>query len=359
MEGITALQAQEVATASELNQKFAVDGSGSVELTYGSLDTFNVGLEGFIGPPFMSAGSEALQEILRTIVGATADGPTLLGQMEKEHCKSPDSNIRFPSQNGKEIVQPVAQWAFVMKTPPPADTEDTDDDGTFSIRGRVRKPLGEYWALAQQKNMELRVQKNPELVLEEIVAAQLYTSPMYLKYNAILRFISENRFLQDQCVKYRLGDWEVSTDQFRWTLAPTKYATTIHAINSCIVKLSALTVASIVYRGVAGMRMPDDFFRKDAKTNIAGGVEYGFSSTTRERKIAVHYAKVEKGETASTVLEAQMGMIDRGADISFLSQFPGEQEILYGPLMGMEVRRTRVHGSTLVVKWTFPSTRSR
>ena len=182
---------------------------------------------------------------------------------------------------------------------------------------------------------------------------------MYLKYNAILRFISENRFLQDQCVKYRLGDWEVSTDQFRWTLAPTKYATTIHAINSCIVKLSALTVASIVYRGVAGMRMPDDFFRKDAKTNIAGGVEYGFSSTTRERKIAVHYAKVEKGETASTVLEAQMGMIDRGADISFLSQLPGEQEILYGPLMGMEVRRTRVHGSTLVVKWTFPSTRSR
>ena len=45
-----------------------------------------------------------------------------------------------------------------------------------------------------------------------------------------------------------------------------------------------------------------------------------------------------------------MGMVDRGADIGFLSQFPGEQEILYGPLMGMEVRRTRVDGSTLVIE---------
>ena len=33
MEGIAALKTQEVATASELNQKFAVDGSGSIELT--------------------------------------------------------------------------------------------------------------------------------------------------------------------------------------------------------------------------------------------------------------------------------------------------------------------------------------
>ena len=44
-----------------------------------------------------------------------------------------------------------------------------------------------------------------------------------------------------------------------------------------------------------------------------------------------------------------MGMVDCGADIGFLSQFPGEREILYGPLMGMEVRGTRVDGITLVI----------
>ena len=85
-------------------------------------------------------------------------------------------------------------------------------------------------------------------------------------------------------------------------------------------------------------------------TNIAGGVEYGFSSTTRDRATAVFYAKETDALVASTILKAQMGMVDRGADIGFLSQFPGEQEILYGPLMGMEVRGTHVNGSTLVVE---------
>ena len=87
VEGITYLQTQEVATASELNAKFAIDGSASVELTYGSLDTFQAGLEGFIGPPLMSIGSPELQSIGRTVVGPTTDGPTLPGQMEKEHCQ--------------------------------------------------------------------------------------------------------------------------------------------------------------------------------------------------------------------------------------------------------------------------------
>ena len=39
---------------------------------------------------------------------------------------------------------------------------------------------------------------------------------------------------------------------------------------------------------------------------------YGFSSTTTEREQAVHYAQ----GSASTVLELEMGMIDRGADIA-------------------------------------------
>ena len=361
LDSIAALKRQTVATASELNEKFAVD--GSIELTYGSMRTFNAGLEGFIGPPCMAKESEALQRVSHSVLGTTTSGPTLLGQMEEEHCRSPDSHVPFPSQKGDVIVRPAAQWAFVMNAAPeestsnsrrrnssrPADVKDNDDDGTFSLRGRVRKPLSEHWALVKEKNALLAAQQNPELVLEEVVAAQLYTCPMYLKYNAVLRFISGNRALQDQCVKYKLGEWEVSADRFRW-LAQHKYATTIHAINSCVVKLSALTAASTVYRGVAQMRLPKRFFVKDPMTNIAGGVEYGFSSTTRDRATAVFYAKETDALVASTILKAQMGMVDRGADIGFLSQFPGEQEILYGPLMGMEVRGTHVNGSTLVIE---------
>lgn len=49
---------------------------------------------------------------------------------------------------------------------------------------------------------------------------------------------------------------------------------------------------------------------------VRGGVEYGFTSTTTERAQAENYALGK----ASTLLELEMGMVDRGADISWLSQ---------------------------------------
>ena len=49
------------------------------------------------------------------------------------------------------------------------------------------------------------------------------------------------------------------------------------------------------------------------------------------------------------VFEIQQGMIDRGADIWWLSQYPHEREILFAPLTGLEVQATRVQGSVLVV----------
>ena len=41
------------------------------------------------------------------------------------------------------------------------------------------------------------------------------------------------------------------------------------------------------------------------------------------------------------VFSIQQGMVDRGADIGWLSQYPHEKEILFGPLTGLEVRSTR------------------
>ena len=44
-----------------------------------------------------------------------------------------------------------------------------------------------------------------------------------------------------------------------------------------------------------------------------------------------------------------MGMVDRGADISWLSQYPHEKEILFAPLTGLEVQGSRVDGSVLTL----------
>ena len=123
------------------------------------------------------------------------------------------------------------------------------------------------------------------------------------------------------------------------------YTTTIHAINSCVLKLSKLTAASKVWRGFTGATLPRSFYVANEE-GVKGGVEYGFTSTTVDRAQALHYAQGK----ASTVLEMEMGLVDRGADLSWLSQYGHEREILFPPLMGLQVVSTRVRGSVLVAQ---------
>ena len=81
------------------------------------------------------------------------------------------------------------------------------------------------------------------------------------QYNAVLRFHSNNAFLQEQCVKYKLCVKE--GDTYVWSLAPKRYATTIHAINSAVIKLSKLQVARPVYRGSTRALLPPAFWEED------------------------------------------------------------------------------------------------
>mmetsp|Transcript_63117 Transcript_63117/g.206030 ORF Transcript_63117/g.206030 Transcript_63117/m.206030 type:complete len:143 (+) Transcript_63117:705-1133(+) len=136
---------------------------------------------------------------------------------------------------------------------------------------------------------------------DELLAARLYSGPMYEKYNAQLRATSNNEFLKQKGDKLLMGN---------------SYVTTIHGISSCVVKLSKLMVACDIFRGTSNARLPETFWNKNAY-GVCGGVEYGFSSTTCDRKQAEHYANGK----ASTVFEMKQGMVDRGADISWLSQY--------------------------------------
>ena len=46
-------------------------------------------------------------------------------------------------------------------------------------------------------------------------------------------------------------------------------------------------------------------------------------------------------------------MVNRGADISWLSQYPHEAEILFGPLTGIEVLNTHIDVSLVVIECAF------
>ena len=96
-----------------------------------------------------------------------------------------------------------------------------------------------------------------------------------------------------------------------------KYTTTLHVINSCIVKLGKLMPAQKVYRGIAGGLLPDNFWKRN-EFNVRGGVEFAFMSTTTNKEVAMEYAGASGKQ--GIVFEIQMGMLDRGADLEWISQ---------------------------------------
>ena len=83
------------------------------------------------------------------------------------------------------------------------------------------------------------------------------------------------------------------------------------------------------------MKLPDEFWEAN-KYGVKGGVEPAFMSTTLEVDVAMGYAAGDNSKMG-IVLEIRQGMVNRGADISWLSQYPHERETLFGPLTGIEV----------------------
>ena len=129
------------------------------------------------------------------------------------------------------------------------------------------------------------------------------------------------------------------------------------------------------------MALPNEFWNPN-EFGVCGGVECGLMSSTLDRDVAMGYASGDKAKTG-IVIECQQGerissptplfcplvllatltirlpllraagMVARGADISWLSQYPHEKEILFGPLTGIEVLNKRIDVSLVVIECAF------
>jgi len=98
------------------------------------------------------------------------------------------------------------------------------------------------------------------LLDEEVLALVLYTGPMFCKYNAVLRGFP----------KAVVDDLKGNT-----------YTTTLYLIVSGVIKLSRCMVLPkdrVVYRGLGGLELPEEFLNKD-RFGVRGGVEFGLMST--------------------------------------------------------------------------------
>mmetsp|Transcript_28961 Transcript_28961/g.69542 ORF Transcript_28961/g.69542 Transcript_28961/m.69542 type:complete len:1427 (-) Transcript_28961:999-5279(-) len=295
--------------------------------------------------------------------------------MRKEHCTSMDSLDTFETSNyGGTQAKPVQEWEIVVKPvitrvyPGQRHVRELDIflkvaqvDG-MKIENEqekdtarmllVRTALSQFAADANGKRkkaletvmnssttssfadvcaalkewvskdelttmVDIRIKhlQQANLCREEIVALRLYTGPMYMKYNTVLRGFPK------QAIRALKGN---------------RYTTTIHAVVSGLLKLQAVTVVPSghkVYRGMSGMRLPDQFWNKD-EFGCRGGVEFGLLSTTTKREVAMQYA----GDGAQPMIfEISVGQVDRGASLSWISQYADEEEILFPPLSNLEV----------------------
>jgi hypothetical protein len=305
--------------------------------------------------------------------------------MAHEHTGMGDANETLNTSNYEIETSSAIEWAFVA-------TPDKPPEGGWPIEKKLERaqkpvaaklersrsltelvasgaqmrqpmPLDVLNSLMAEKNLKLEELGEPALMLAEMFASRLYTGPLFVKYNGVLRGLdSPVPFLKHSMIElccpkavyeqYMGGaeKWEqpkgtLSYEEVKKEL--NTYTTTLHAINSSIVKLGKLTVATKVFRGISGRVLPKEFWEAN-EFGVKGGIESAFMSTTLNEKVAISYAS--SGDGTGFVFEIQQGMVDRGADIGFISQYPHEKEILFAPLTGLEVRSTRVKGSALVVE---------
>jgi NLR family CARD domain-containing protein 3 len=281
-------------SALERNSKFGMD-SDALKGAFSSLQQFYDGPEKLIGNPNPKA----------------AEG------IRREHCERKNADTEHTTPNYNVTTTPRAEYYFVVD--PHTDKLKAGFPAAFPGFQHTRQDKSQWSAAGKEAwrgdhGREVLVlglftqhatAVKAGLQEPEVVAVRLYTGPMYLWYNAALR-----GFPADLHAK----------------LEGNRYETTVFCITSGIVKLARLTEVPAdrrLYRGLGGMVLPDAFW--GSKDGFRGGVETGLMSTTTDRRVAMQYSG--KDGKRSTVFEILAGRVDIGADLSWVSQYPGEKEV--------------------------------
>ena len=290
LQGISTLRgvSETVTNALEQNSKFSMDFDARTG-SFATLEDFYEGPDKYIGSPNPKA----------------AEG------IRREHCERKNADTILTTENYGIATSPRIEYYFVV------DPKNKPVDGfphTPKDRSQWRDAHKLVWKGTHGRDeveliefTEHDIAKNACLHEEEVIVLRLYTGPMYVWYNAVLRGFPE----------------EVTK-----TLEGNQYETTIFCIISGIIKLSRLTKVPEnrrLYRGLSGMLLPEAFWTE--KEGFRGGVERGLMSTTTSRSVAMQYSGSKDGKRCA-VFEIIAGRIDMGAELSWVSQYPSESEVL-------------------------------
>jgi len=201
--------------------------------------------------------------------------------MYNEHCLNSQSSKQFTAWNaGHEIkTTPEREWLFVVG-------RDGLDKSSWTFDVERAEPVVEEGMMVEGRNAEklAALLRSPEVershvTVAEVVALRLYTGPMYVKYNAVLRGMAVA------------------------TAGGTIYSSTVHLICSGLHKLSRvskLPKEMKLYRGNGGMALPSSFLEPDA-SGCAGGTEPAIMSATPDRSVALGYSGIDKNKDLPTL----------------------------------------------------------
>jgi len=148
-----------------------------------------------------------------------------------------------------------------------------------------------------------------KLVLAEVLALRLYTSTAFREINRPLR-------ARASC-----------TDSTQWASTPVPLPATTYFISSAVTKLQELSRENFkpfeLWRGLGNMKdLTSDYMK-------SGGQELACMSTSASKYQSLLYAKSRRPMIMRLRVVTHRNV---GADISFVSMFPGEKEFLYPPL---------------------------
>ena len=318
------------ARAEALCKEYVETGAGMLYL--GGLTSFYASLTARIGSP----------------------DPKILEAMMKEHCSTPDSQIEFTTfylTTTSEI-----EWKFV--TQPDADVQWPVEKllkQDANAADKMRKPTSAeaLHGNMQQINAQIEELGADPVSWSEVIGAKLFTGPMHVKYNCVLRGLdSPVPFLKNLMIKLCCAGqvWEEYHGTAKMWAPPNGtlsydnakkqvnfYTTSIHVINSCIVKMGKLTKVQPVYRGMSGRIFPEAVLVPNEQ-GITAGVEFGFLSASTARADAER----ESQDAHGMIIELEQDAISRGADLTLLSQYPHESRVVFAPSCLLQLVELRV-----------------
>jgi hypothetical protein len=269
-------------------------------------------LEEYIGLPTRTDNVRAMMN--EHIAGAPfhrKSGKFVLGCEDRND--NPDKI--FPAY----IVFPDSEWNFVVRND--EYTIANILDRTASIPKRVsRQPT----SISQL--MDEARQRCPDLTLAEVIALNLWTGPMYKLYAMYFRSI---------CI--------CSKEAGRQAPAPSPFVTTMHAINSGVVKLARqrakMQQPRVLYRGCCLNSTVDLNAYLDRE--CAAMVEPCVLAFSEDRNVGIQYARRAKHPSQVGILLeldlAKSGIVWDADNIEWLTQFPHQYEVLFPALTQVDI----------------------